>query len=135
MKCHTHDDKPRKVAEQTANLLAGARERAAGARAAVAHATESGLHIAGTSFALDRIATAELKLRGVVHTLDPSKLEAPIAAVDEAVGEAQKLVSDAAQMRKDERRGYFLALGLAGALFLSLGLKSIQLDRRRRGTP
>ncbi|MFO0757713.1 MAG: hypothetical protein U0359_14545 [Byssovorax sp.] len=133
-KCHTHDEKPRRVAEETASLLAGARERAAAARAAVDRARESGLHIAGTSYALDRISTAELKLRGVVHTLDPAKLEGPIAAVDEAVNEAQRLVTDAQQMRKTERRGYFLALGLASALFLSLGLKSIQLDRRRRRT-
>lgn len=135
MKCHSHDDKPRRVAEQTASLLAGARERAAAARAEVSRAHDSGLHIAGTSFAIDRISTAELKLRGVVHTLDPAKLEGPIAAVDEAVNEAHRLVTDAEQMRKDVRRGYFLALSLAALLFASLGFKSWDLERRRRRTP
>jgi hypothetical protein len=133
MKCHSKDEKPRKIAEEIAGLLRGARGRAAEARAFVARAREEGLHVAGASFALDQIATAELKLRGVVHTLDPARLEGPVAAVDKAVGEARKLVEDAAQTRRVERRGYYVALGIACVLFASLALKSLQLDRRRRG--
>ncbi len=94
-----------------------------------------GLHVTGARFALDRIATEELKLRGVVHTLDPARLAEPIAAVDLAASEAERLVLDAEKVRRDERRGYYLALALAGALFVSLVLKSIQLDRRRRQNP
>jgi predicted CXXCH cytochrome family protein len=131
MKCHSQDDKPRKVAEETAGLLRGARARADEARVAVARAREAGLHVAGASFALDRVATAELELRGVVHTLDPTRLEGPIAAVDLAVAEARGLVAEAERVRKLERRGYYVALALAGLLFVSLGLKSRELDRRR----
>ena len=47
MKCHSHDEKPRKVAEDIAALLRGARDRAAAARAEVAVASGKGLHVAG----------------------------------------------------------------------------------------
>ena len=70
MKCHSQDEKPRKIAETIAGLLGGARARAAEARASVAAARDAGLHIAGAGFALDQLATAELKLRGIVHTLE-----------------------------------------------------------------
>lgn len=130
--CHTKDEKPRLVAQQTSDLLRGARERAAEARATIERANASGVHIAGTKYALDKLATAELKLRGVVHTLDPARLEAPIAVVDAAVNDAKTLVKNAEDMRKNERRGYYVALALAGILLLSLGLKSFELDRRRR---
>jgi hypothetical protein len=133
MKCHAEDEKPRKVAEQTAVLLRDARGHAEAARAAVANAAAQGLHVAGTQFALDRVATAELKLRGVVHTLDPARLAEPIAAVELAANEAQSLVAAAERERRTERRGYYLALTLAGALFLSLVLKAIELARRPRG--
>ena len=137
-KCHKQDEakKPLKVAEEISGLLRGARARAAEARASLAGARESGLHIAGAAYALDQVSTAELKLRGVVHTLDPSRLEAPVAAVERAVVAAQKLVTDAEQTRRTERKGYYLALALASALFVSLVLKSVQLERKRReGTP
>ncbi len=132
MKCHSKDDKPRKIADELADLLRGARGRAAEARAMLARAREDGLHIAGAPYALDQIATAELKLRGVVHTLDPARLQAPVAAVDKAVDEAKRLVDDAARTRRLERHGYYAALGISCVLFLSLALKSFQLDRRRR---
>jgi hypothetical protein len=133
MKCHSQDDKPRKVAEAIAALLETAREHADEVRATVARARAAGLHVAGTGYALDQVATAELKLRGVVHTLDPARLEAPIAALELAVGDARRLVADAEQTRRAERRGYYVALALALLLFVSLTLKSVQLDRRRRG--
>jgi hypothetical protein len=131
-KCHTQDDKPRKIADQTRALLQGAREHAAEARATLVKAREGGLHVAGAKLALDRLSTAELKLRGVVHTLDPARLEEPVAAVDVAVGEAKQLVLDAEALRRSERRGYYVALALAAALFVSLVLKSLELDRERR---
>lgn len=133
-KCHKEktEEKPLKVATEIAALLRGARSRATEARALLAGARDAGLHVAGASFALDQLATAENKLRGVVHTLDPSRLEGPVATVDRAVAELQRLVRDSESTRKNERRGYFLALGLASALFLSLVLKAIDLDRRRK---
>jgi hypothetical protein len=132
MKCHSADDRPRRIAEETSSMLRGARARAEAARASVRHAATAGLHVGGASFALDRIATAELQLRGVVHTLDPARLVEPIAAVDAAVAEAEKLVGDAERVRRTERRGYYVALALAAALFVSLVLKSIEIERARR---
>ena len=132
MKCHSQDEKPRQVADEIATKLKGARDRAAQARATVARAHEMGLHVTGAAWALDQVSTAEQKLRGVVHTLDPARLDAPVAAVEQAAADAEKLVHDAEATRRVERQGYYVALGLAGLLFLALALKSLQLDRRRR---
>ncbi len=132
MKCHGNDEKPRQVASAISELLLGARERAAGARAAVARATAAGLRVSGASYSLDQVATAETKVRGVVHTLDPARVQALVSDIDAAVGETLTLVSNAEHARRVERRGYYLALGLGALLLLSLALKAIQLDRRRR---
>jgi nitrate/TMAO reductase-like tetraheme cytochrome c subunit len=137
-KCHKSADKkkPLEVAEELARLLGGARARASEARAAIANANQAGLHLAGAAFALDRVATAELALRGVVHTLDPARLAAPVAAVDTAVDAAKRLVTEAEARRRTERRGYYVALALAATLFVSLVLKSLELQRKRRqGSP
>jgi hypothetical protein len=135
MKCHSHDEKPRKVADDIAALLRGARDHAAAARAQVAGAHDRGLHVAGASYALDRVATAELRVRGVVHTLDPAKVGARVAAVEAAAGEVSELVAAAEQVRRDERRGYYVALALAGLLLALLSLKAFQLRHRRLGGP
>jgi hypothetical protein len=132
MKCHSKDEKPRQVADELAALLKGARDRATEARASVQRARDAGLHVPGASYALDRVSTAELKLRGVIHTLDPKRLEARVADVDAAVDDALKQVADAERSRRNERRGYYVALALAGLLFTMLALKAWQLDRRRR---
>jgi len=135
MKCHSTDEKPKKVADDIAALLRGARERAAGARAAVAKAHESGLHVTGAKYALDEVSTAEIKLRGVVHTLDPARVEGRVADIDRAVQKALGRVAEAERTRKLERRGYYVALSLAGLLFVTLALKALELDRRRRRQP
>lgn len=133
MKCHSNDPKPREAAEQIAEVLRGARDRAREARARLDSAEAAGLHVAGQAFALDRLSTAELELRSVVHTLDAARVEAPVAAVDGAAAEIAGLVSKAEELRASERRGYYLALCLAGILFGALVLKSIRLDRGQRG--
>jgi hypothetical protein len=132
MKCHSHDQKPRKAADEISGLLRRAREHAAEARAAVARAKANGLHVSGAAFALDKVGTAENRLRGIVHTLDPARVESRVSDIDIAVDDVLKQVTEAEAARKIERRGYFLALGLAGLLFLTLVLKAFQLDRRRR---
>lgn len=132
MKCHSHDEKPSKVADEIAALLRRARERAAQARATVARAHSAGLHVAGSSWALDQVATAEQKMRGVVHTLDPARLEGPVAAVEQAVVHTEEIVAEAERSRRVQRKGYYAVLGLSALLFVTLALKSIQLDRRRR---
>ena len=130
MKCHSKDEKPRKVADDIAALLGGARDRATEARASVQNARDQGLHIAGVGYALDRVATAELRLRGVVHTLDPKRLEGRVAELDAAIDDTHKLVAEA-RARKGERRGYYIALALAGLVFSLLALKARQLDAQR----
>jgi predicted CXXCH cytochrome family protein len=132
MKCHSKDDKPRKVAEDIANLLRNARDRAADARAAVDRAHTAGLHVDAAAFALDQVATAELKVRGVVHTLDPNRVGERVSAVERAASDAIAIVDDAERARRTERRGYLVALGLAGLLLVTLALKAAQLERRRR---
>jgi hypothetical protein len=136
MKCHAHDEKPRKAADDIAGLLRRARDHAAEARDAVARARERGLRVAGAAYALDRVATAETKVRSVVHTLDPARVEAVVGDIDQAAAEAQSLVSAAEQDRRTERRAYYVALALAGLLLVLLVLKARQLDRRHaRGVP
>ena len=132
MKCHSKDEKPRKVAEDIAVLLRTARERAADARAAVARAKSEGLHVSGAAYALDKVSTAETKLRGVVHTLDPSRVEGRVADVERAAADTIGQVEGAERARKIERRGYYIALGLAGVLFLLFAAKAIELDGRRK---
>lgn len=132
MKCHENDAKPRQVAEEISSLLGGAAERAAAARASVAHAQEKGLGVPGAKYALDRVATRELALRGVVHTLDPARVATGVAEVDRAIAETQRLVAAAEQERKLELRDYYVALALAILLLVTLALKARQLDRRRR---
>jgi len=136
MKCHGHDEKPRKVADDIAGLLRGARARASEAREGVANARAEGLRVSGASYALDRVATAETKVRSVVHTLDPARVEAVVGEIDQAASEALSLVASAERDRRTERRGYYAALALAGLLLITLVLKARQLDRRRaRGIP
>ncbi len=135
MKCHTHDEKPRKVASDISELLRGARDDAAAARAQLARAESRGLHVAGATYALDRITTAELRVRGVVHTLDPARVQVRVAAVDAAASEVLELVAAAERTRRDERRGYYVALALAFMVLGTLALKAFELRRRRLGGP
>jgi hypothetical protein len=135
-KCHATDEKPMKVADKLAGLLRHARDRAAQARATLARARTDGYHIAGAAYALDQVGTAELRLRPVVHTLDPDRMETAVAAVEKAVVAAEQLDVDARLARRIERRGYYAALALAVVLFTALLLKTMELDRRRRrGAP
>jgi predicted CXXCH cytochrome family protein len=136
MKCHGHDDKPRQVADDIATMLRSASERASLARESVARAHDHGLRVSGAAYALDRIATAETKVRAVVHTLDRARVAAVVAEVDQAVAETLALVADSERARKIERRGYYAAIALAALLLITLALKARQLDRlRARGVP
>lgn len=133
MKCHGRDDRPRQVADRIATTLRGAGDGASDARAAVARAGEQGLTVDGAAYALDRLATAEARLRAVVHTLDPGRVDAAAADIAKAADETRTLVADAARARRIERRGYYAAIALAGWLLLSLVLMARELDRRRAG--
>jgi len=132
MKCHNHDDKPKQVASDISDLLRSSRERAAEARDAVARATAAGLRVAGAAYSLDQVATAEQKIRAIVHTLDPARVQSMVDDIDKSVTETLTLVANAEKARKEERRGYYTALALAGLLLITLALKTLQLDRRHR---
>jgi hypothetical protein len=135
MKCHEKDEKPRQVADAIAATLGGARDRAANARAAVTRAHEKGLGIAGAQYALDQVSTAEQKLRGVVHTLDPARVEAGVVDIDRAVTETLRLVAEAERERNFELRDFYVALALAAILLAALAAKARQLDKRRTRGP
>lgn len=129
MKCHNDDAKPRQVAEEIASMLRRARDSAAGARVAVGRARALGLHVPGASLSLAQVSTAEIQLRGVVHALAAEKLEGPVASVEAAVAETNQLIAAAERARGVERRGYYVALAIAAALLVALGLKQRALDR------
>jgi hypothetical protein len=132
MKCHANDDKPRQVAVEIADRLRAASDQAAAARRAVERARGAGLHVAGASYALDRVATSEMNARGVVHTLDPARVREVTDEIERGSSDVMELVGEAQRARIAQRRGYFVALALAGLLLVTLALKAIQLDRRRR---
>jgi Cytochrome c3/Doubled CXXCH motif (Paired_CXXCH_1) len=124
MKCHANDDKPSKIAVELAEMLRGAQERAQGARNAVARATSAGLAVPGASYALERLSTAESKVRSAVHTLDPARLRVMVAQVDAPIADALNSVSTAEKARKTELRGYRVTLGFAGLLLATLLAKA-----------
>jgi hypothetical protein len=132
MKCHEKDEKPRQAADAIAAILGGARERAAAAREAVAQAHGKGLTVPGAKFSLSQVATSEQTLRAVVHTLDPSRVEAGVAEIDRAIQETLRLVAQAEHERKREVGDYYIALAFAGLLLITLLLKVRQVDKRRR---
>ena len=135
MKCHGKDDKPKQVAADISALLGGARQNAARARDAVTRANGRGLHVGGAAYVLDELATAENRLRAVVHTLDPARVGARVADVNKRADEATRLVESAERARTAARRGDLVALALAALLFALLGLRAVQLDKRRRSEP
>jgi len=67
-----------------------------------------------------------------VHTLDPARVQSMVDDIDKSVTETLTLVANAEKARKEERRGYYTALALAGLLLITLALKTLQLDRRHR---
>jgi hypothetical protein len=88
--------------------------------------------VSGAAYSLYQVTTAETQVRGVVHTLDPARVQALVSSIDAAVADTLSAVAKARHERLVERRGYYVALGLAALLLVTLVLKAIQLDRRRR---
>jgi hypothetical protein len=77
--------------------------------------------------------TAVEHLRPALHSLDPQALKTPVAAVDKAAKEAQRIVARARQLRDDERRGYSIAVAMIVGLFLLLLVKGRKLGVWRGG--
>lgn len=131
MKCHSRDEKPRKVAEEIARVLKDVDDDEHRASVDVELAKKSGLYVPDATFALDRLRTAKLRLTSRVHTLDLNAINEEIAAVKPIAAEARDIVEKARRERQIERRGYFAALAVAALLFILLVAKSFELSRRR----
>ncbi|MBI2391694.1 MAG: cytochrome c3 family protein [Deltaproteobacteria bacterium] len=131
-KCHSKDDKPKKVAEDIAVLLEDVQKAEHAAAVDLAEAKTAGLLVPDASFAVDRLRTAKIRLITTVHTLDMQQLGDDANAAKMIAQEARDLLTKARRDRQVERRGYFVAIGLASLLLTLLVAKSIQLARRRR---
>jgi hypothetical protein len=90
-----------------------------------------GINIHGARYSLDQVATEEQKLSITLHSLNPNRLKAPLAAVVDAADRSENLLAAAQRERQMRRRGYYLALALAIALLVLLVVKAVQLARRR----
>ncbi len=131
-KCHSKDEKPRKVAEEVATILRGVEAEENSVSIDVAEARKAGLLVPDASYALDRLRTARVRLFATVHTLDVRQLTEDANQAKSVAAEAREVLTRARRDRQLERRGYFAAIGVASLLFLLLVLKSVQLARRRR---
>lgn len=131
-KCHSKDEKPRKVAEEVARILNEIEAEEHDVSVDVAEARRSGLLVPNASFALDRLRTSKVRLVATVHTLDVRQLTDDANQAKSVAAEAREILTRARRDRQLERRGYFAAIGVASLLFVLLTLKSVQLARRRR---
>lgn len=130
-KCHAQDARPRQIAGELSQIVGTARGRLARARNRIVAVRAQGINIHGAQYSLEQVATEEQKLSITLHSLDPSRLRGPLSAVLEAADRSENLVVAAQRERQVRRRGYFVALGLAGLLFALLVAKAVQLARRR----
>jgi hypothetical protein len=126
-KCHKGDARPLAVALELSDLVEGATTRAADAKASVLRAQRDALFVPGTGALLVDMNTAVEHLRPALHSLDPQALKTPVAAVDKAAKEAERIVARARDLRDDERRGYSIAVVMIVALFLLLLVKGRRL--------
>lgn len=131
-KCHSKDEKPKKVAEEVARILTEIEAEEKSVSADVADARKAGLVVPDASFALDRLHTSRVRLVATVHTLDLRQLTEDANQAKGVANEAREILTRARRDRQLERRGYFVAIGVASLLFVLLVLKSLELARRRR---
>jgi predicted CXXCH cytochrome family protein len=129
--CHSQDQRPREVAQDVARLLGDVEADEHGVQVAIADARALGLFMPSAQFALDRLHTARVRLIATVHTLDLPRLQEDAAQAKAIAAEAHEQVKAARQERAMERRGYYVAIGLASVLFVLLVLKAAQVARRR----
>ena len=130
-KCHSKDERPREVAQQVARMLSDVEADEHGVQVALDDARRDGLYMPAAEFARDRMHTARIRLVATVHTLDVPRLQDDVTQAKGIAAEAQGLVEKARRERALERRGYFVAVGLASLLFVLLVLKAAQVARRR----
>lgn len=131
-KCHSKDDKPKKVAEDIAKLLDEVQVAEHSASVDLAAAKGAGLLVPDASFAVDRLHTAKIRLITTVHTLDLRQLTDDANQAKAIANEAKDLLAKARKERQLERRGYYWAIGVASLLFVLLVAQATLLARRRK---
>jgi hypothetical protein len=131
MRCHSRDEKPRKVAAEVARLLQDVNDDEHAVSVEVSDARASGLYVPDAAFALDRLKTAKTRLIARMHTLDLNSINEDVATVKPIAAEARDIVAKARRERQLERRGYYAALAVSALLFILLVVKAMELARRR----
>ena len=131
-RCHSKDEKPREVITAIAGTLKRTAERAEQANARVATARAGGLQVGPTGLPLADITSARQKLRTLVHSLDPKRLEDSAKSIDASADQVEAIVAAAERTRFLRRRGYYFALGAALVLLGLLLTKALLLQHRRR---
>jgi predicted CXXCH cytochrome family protein len=130
-RCHSRDDKPKRVAEEIGRLVRGIYDRERTVKLDLEQAKQSGLFVPEAGFAMTQLHSDKLRLIASVHALDLDRIKEQAKALESKAREAERWVAKARTERQVERRGYFVALAMASILFLLLVLKAAQLARRR----
>jgi predicted CXXCH cytochrome family protein len=130
-RCHDDAKRPRQVAEKLARLVDGARKQVRRARTRIIAAAAAGISVPGAAATLADIDAEETQLSVMVHSLDATRIRAPLQAVVAAAARVETLVGDAERVRTAHRRGYYGALVLCVTLFGLLLAKVVRLARRQ----
>ena len=131
-RCHAHDEKPKKVADELRAALQEASTRAIDARARATAATAAALKVPGIDAVLADLRAAEVRLGPVLHSLDSARLATEVEVVTAIAADIDERVSAVEGRRRTERTGYYAATGVVGLLFALLFWKAMRLSRRRR---
>jgi predicted CXXCH cytochrome family protein len=131
-RCHAKDEKPHDIISAIAATLRRTSERAEKAKARVAAARAAGLLVAPATMPLADIESARQKLRTLVHSLDPKRLEDSAKNIDASADQVEAVVAAAERTRLLRRRGYYFALVTALLLLGLLVAKALLLEHRRR---
>ncbi|MEZ4219420.1 MAG: cytochrome c3 family protein [Polyangiaceae bacterium] len=130
-RCHSKDEDPKRVATEVARLLRSVDDTLRESELALKDARARGLYVPDAALTVERLRTSRIRLISNVHTLNLEALTDEVAAIAPLSDEAHRLVAAANKERETERRGYYVALVLAGVLFALLSAKAFQLSRRR----
>src|SRR5664280_356801 len=130
-RCHAKDTVQRQVAAELSQMVSTARGRLVRAKARYEALKAQGINVHGAQYSLDQLDTEQQKLSITLHSLNPSRMRVPMAAVIDAADRSEKIIAAAQQERQLRRRGYYVALALAITLLGLLVTKAVQLARQR----
>ncbi len=131
-RCHQEPGRPRELAAELAQVAETARDQVRQAEDRVQQMTAAGISLPGAEGMLSTLRVQEARLVVAIHSLDPARLQGPVAAVREAAERAEGLVREAERARAARRPAYYATIGLSLLLFLLLVIKAAALARRRR---